>query len=398
MSKLSGFLSSIAVLILAGCGKETIPTPAPVPVKTETVATQEVRPTWRYSGEIRPDKQIQLAFKEPGYVDSLRKARGADGLWHELQVGDEVPGGAVLAHLRPSDYQASLSAAVGQQESFQGALQGATAELEQARADQTKANLDFERAETLYAVKAMTRPDYDAAVAHHNAAAASVQAALQQIEARRGQLDTARAQIASAHINLGDTNLISPMPGVIVEKDVERGTLVAGGTRAFVLDDMRVVKVAFGVPDNMLPRFRMGLAVPVQVDAIGKTLTGHISQIAASADRASRVFNVEVSVPNGDSCLKEGMIASIQIQQAIPETVPVVPLTALMTAESGSASYSVFTIRQLQAKQIAQLKSVRVGSTVGNSVVIEEGLTPGERIIVNRTNQLNDGTVVRLVN
>ena len=335
MSKLVGFFSSIAVLILAGCAKETIPTPSPVPVKTEAVSTHEVRPTWRYSGEIRPDKQVQLAFKEPGYVDSLRRTRGADGVWRELQVGDEVPAGVVLAHLRPSDYQASLSAAVGQRESFQGALEGAKADMEKARADQTKADLDFQRAQALYAAKAMTRPDYDAAVAHHNAAEASVQSALQQIEARRGHLDTARAQIASARISLGDTNLISPMPGVIVEKDVERGTLVAGGTRAFVLDDMRVAKVAFGVPDNMLPRFRIGLPVPVQVEAIGKTLPGRITQIAASADRVSRVFNIEVSVPNGDGFLKEGMIASVQIQQASPEAVPVVPLTALMTTESG---------------------------------------------------------------
>ena len=68
------------------------------------------------------------------------------------------------------------------------------------------------------------------------------------------------------------------------------------------------------------------------------------------------------------------------------------PLTALMTTESGSNNYSVFAVRQREGKQFAELKTVRVGQTVGNSVVIEEGLIPGERIIVNRTNQLNDGT------
>jgi len=91
------------------------------------------------------------------------------------------------------------------------------------------------------------------------------------------------------------------------------------------------------------------------------------------------------------------MIASVDIEQAAPQTVPVVPLTALMTAESGSNSYSVFAIRQSQSEQSAELKSVRIGQTVGNSVVIEEGLMPGERIIVNRTNQLSDGTAVRVV-
>ncbi len=397
MRILAGILSGIAIVILTGCNKEVTPTSDLVPVKTDSVATEEIKPTWRYSGEIRPDKKVQLAFKEPGYVDSLHRLKGADGRWRELQVGDEISGGTVLAHLRLSDYQAALSSAVGQEESVLGSLDAAKAELDQARADQTKADLDFQRAEALYAAKAMTRPDYDAAVARHAATTASVQAALQQIAARRGQLNAARAEIVSARINVGDTNLVAPMPGVIVGKDVERGTLVAAGTRAFTLDDTRVVKVAFGVPDSMLAHFRTGSPLPVQVDALGKTFTGRITEIAASADPESRVFNIEVSLPNSDSSLKEGMIASVQIDQGTPQTVPVVPLTALMTTQSGSNVYSVFSIRERDGKQYAQLKSIRVGQTVGNSVAVEEGLTPGERIIINRTNQLNDGSAVKVI-
>jgi multidrug efflux pump subunit AcrA (membrane-fusion protein) len=92
------------------------------------------------------------------------------------------------------------------------------------------------------------------------------------------------------------------------------------------------------------------------------------------------------------------MIASIRIQRADAQNVPVVPMTALTTAESGSKNYSVFTINERDGKQFARLKSVRIGENFGNSVVIDEGLTPGERIIVNRTNQLSDGSPVRVVN
>ncbi|MBV8863798.1 MAG: HlyD family secretion protein, partial [Acidobacteriaceae bacterium] len=159
----------------------------------------------------------------------------------------------------------------------------------------------------------------------------------------------------------------------------------------------RFVKVAFGVPDSMLSHFAMGSPLPVQIEAIGKTLTGRITQIAASTDRESRVFDIEVTVRNGGRCLKEGMIGSVYVQQANPQTVPVVPMTALMTAESGSNSYSVFAIGRREGKQFAELKSVRTGETVGNSVVIKEGLIPGEQIIVNRTNQLNDGAAVRVM-
>jgi RND family efflux transporter MFP subunit len=397
MRFLKGIFAVVPVLILTGCAKEQAAGPEPVPVKVETVATQEVRPEWRYSGEIRPDTEVQLAFKESGYVAGLRQTKGADGRVRDIQVGDEVPPGAVVAHLRRSDYEATLNTAVGQERSTEGALEASRAQLEQAKADQRKADQDFERAQALYAAKAMTRPDYDAAVEQHDAAAASVQAAVRQIDARAGQLNAAQGQRTSAQIGLGDTNLVAPMPGVIVAKEVERGDLVGPGTRAFVLDDTRRVKVAFGVPDNMVAHFRMGAAVPVEVEALGRTLTGRVTEIAASADAQTRVFNIEVTLPNTDCSLKVGMIASVRIDQETPQTVPVVPLTALITAESGSNNYAVFTIQERGGKQFAQLKSVRIGEAVGKSVVISEGLLSGERIVVNRTNQLSDGSAVRVV-
>jgi RND family efflux transporter MFP subunit len=394
-----GILSLTALYVLAGCGTRKQAAPEPVPVEVEMVAVQQVQPSWNYSGGIRPDTEVQLAFKEPGYIAALYQVKGADGRMRDVQVGDEIPAGAVLTRLRSSDYEASLNAAVGQQHAMQGALAVSQAELDRAKANQVKADLDFDRAQGLYAAKAMTRPDYDSAVEQHTAATADVEAAIRQIDARRGQVNAALGQAASARINLGDTNLTAPMPGVIVEKNLERGSLVAAGTTAFTLDDIRVVKVNFGVPDSMLAYLKLGTEVPVRVEALqGRTLTGRITQIAASANRESRVFNIEVTLPNRDRSLRVGMIASIRIERGDAQNVPVVPMTALMTAESGSTNYSVFTVKENDGKQFAQLKSVRIGKTFGKSVVIDEGLTPGERIIVNRTNQLSDRSPIRVVN
>jgi RND family efflux transporter MFP subunit len=394
-----GILSLAGLSVLAACGTKNQAGPEPVPVKAEIVATQQVQPSWTYSGELRPDTEVQLAFKEPGYIAALYYVKGADGRMRDVQVGDEIPAGAVLAHLRSSDYEASLNSAMGQQHAMQGALLASQAELDKARADQAKANLDFDRAQALYGAKAMTRPDYDAAVEKHTAATADVEAAGRQIEARQGELKAATAQTNSARINFGDTNLTAPMPGVIIDKNVERGSLVSAGTPAFILDDTRVVKVNFGVPDSMLAHLKLGTAVPVRFEALqGRVLTGRITEIAASANRQSRAFNIEVTLPNRDRSLKVGMIASITIERADAQSVPVVPLTALMTAESGSTNYSVFAVNERDGRQFAQLKSVRIGETFGKSVAIDEGLTPGERIIVNRTNQLSDGSPIRVVN
>ena len=95
--------------------------------------------------------------------------------------------------------------------------------------------------------------------------------------------------------------------------------------------------------------------MPVQLDALqGRTFTGQITGISASANRESRVFNIEVTLPNRDRSLNVGMIARIRIVQANTQTVPVVPLTALMTAESGSNNYSIFTVTERDDKQFAQ--------------------------------------------
>ncbi len=400
MRSIMGVFTVGVILVAAACAKKEQPTAAvpPIPVKVEPVTLQDVRQSWRYSGEIRPETEVKLAFKQGGYVASLYQVRGADGRLRDVQVGDHVPGGTVLARLRRSDYQAALTSADGQQTASQGALAAAQADLQQAQADQIKASLDFERAQALYAAKAMTRPDYDSAVAQHAAALAKVDAAKKQIEGRQGQLTAAGGELDTAQIALRDTNLTAPLPGVITSKDVNPGSLVATGSAGFTIADTRVVKVQFGVPDEMLARFKMGSSVPVRVAALNpRPINGRITEIAAAADRDSRVFNIQVSLPNRDRALKVGMIASVEIAQPGAQQLPLVPLEALSAAESGAARFSVFVVREENGKQVAQLRSVRAGETVGRLIAISEGLLPGDRIIVTRTNQLVDGSVVHVI-
>src|ERR1035438_9768120 len=128
-----GILSFAALTVLAGCGMRTQKAaPEPVPVQAETVAIQQVQPSWSYSGEIRPDTEVQLAFKEPGYIAALDRVKGADGRMRDVQVGDEISAGTVLAHLRRSDYEATFNSTVGQEHSMQGALDASHAELDRA--------------------------------------------------------------------------------------------------------------------------------------------------------------------------------------------------------------------------------------------------------------------------
>ena len=124
---------------------------APVPVRVASAEPQGEQARTRYSASIEPYEQVTLAFKSSGYVRDIKKVRGADGRLRNLQEGDAVRAGAVLARIQDTDYVARRNQA-------QASVAEAQAGLERAR-------LDFGRAERLFQSQSVTKPDYDAAPA-----------------------------------------------------------------------------------------------------------------------------------------------------------------------------------------------------------------------------------------
>ena len=174
-----------------------------------------------------------MAFKVDGYVDSLLKVGGRN-----VQEGDFVAKGAVLARVRQSDYRAGLDASRAQALQAAEGLKVAMWQLSQVEAIYTKASLDAERATALYQEKALTKPDYDAARAQLDSTRAQVEAARKNVEAQRNLLESAKAQERSSTITFEDTALVAPMSAVVLEKRVEHGTLVGRGTPVFRLGDL----------------------------------------------------------------------------------------------------------------------------------------------------------------
>jgi multidrug efflux pump subunit AcrA (membrane-fusion protein) len=212
-------------VVLAGCSNKKDAELPPTPVEVGTVSLQDVQQTWMYSGEVQPNVEVKLAFKQQGYIASLYQVRGFDGHLRNVQAGDLVPSGASLAKLRAAEFQASVVSAKGQAKSMEGQLDSAKADLVAAQSEQVKTDQAFQRARGLYATQAMTRPDYDSAVAERKDGMAKTESALQSVEAHKGQLQAAEAQVASSRINLSDSSLSAPMSSFVVSKDVEVGRL-----------------------------------------------------------------------------------------------------------------------------------------------------------------------------
>lgn len=475
----------MALLAAAGCGRDT-PSPAQPPaVRVSLVGYGATSgPGQRYTGSVMPYIQVQMAFKNGGYIDEVMQVPHSVGPSFEVQQGDYVRRGDVLAVIRTNDYETKVSQAqagvqTGQAQAVQAeaavqqaqaglvqaqagvkqahdALQQARAQVTSAeaglraaqagvlnaKANQTDATNNYQRANALFAAAALTKTSYDSAVQAYQSANAGVQsaqaqvtqaqAALEQaraslssaeskittaqaqVELQRAQLSQAKAsamaaeagvanaqaQLRQANITLGDCFLRGPMDSVVIQRNVEVGTLAAAGTVGFVLGDVRTLLVAFSVPDTVVDRLRVGQPISVTVTSLpGTVLRGRVSSVSPSADPKTRVFQVQVTVANPDRKVKAGMIASVDLSGGhVTETrALVVPLTALVQSKKNPDGYAVFVVQESGGQSVARMREVEVGPALGNTMTLKSGVREGERIITSGAQMATDGAAVQIV-
>ncbi len=362
-------------LVMAGCASNKPLDQPPQGVQAQAIKSQVGGSAdgLRFSAVVTPDSEVSLAFRVPGYVISLKQVRGQDGRMRDIAEGDRVSRGAVLVRIRSSEYEDKV-----RQASSQAAAAEAVFE---------KAKLDFDRASHLYDSQSITKPDFDAAREHYDAS--------------QDELKSARAQTSEAEISLGDTSLIAPFDGDIVEKAVEVGAFVQPAPTAPLLTLAKTdsVKIVVGVPDTVVRSVRLGQPVDVAIDAFpARTFHAHISRISSAADTVTRNFEVEVAIPNRDHLLKVGMIGSLELAHAEGESQSsalLVPLAAIVQAKDGK--YGVFVVSSSSSGELARLHSVEIGSVTGTDITVLNGLAPGDRIITTGANLLKDGQPVEVL-
>jgi RND family efflux transporter MFP subunit len=419
--------SIVLTAVLGACGHKQVEKPA-VPVKVATVELNAAsNGEQRYSATIVPRTEVELAFKVGGYVDAIQQVRGVDGRMRDLQEGDRITAGAVLARVRQSDYQVKFKQAESQaheanssidvsKAQYQEALSGITsskAQLAEAEVAYEKAKLDFDRAQNLYASQSLTKANYDSAKAQYDATSAQVAAARSQVGVIEAKADSARSQIQvieaksavaravvqETMIPLQDTALRAPLNGVVLQKSIEKGTLVSPGKTGFTVADMSSVKAIFGVADLAVSEMTLGKTLSIESETLpGTEFRGQITSVFPAADPRSRAFNVEVTSPNPSFLLRPGMVVSLRVgAKQAASAQPVVPLNAVMKAKSDPKGYAVFAVTEEGGRQVARLREVKLGESYGNTVAVTEGLKPGDRVITTGGTMVNDGDQVKLI-
>jgi multidrug efflux system membrane fusion protein len=361
----------LAALVSSACQTEEAYQKPLTPVSVRTVTSYSGGEVVRYSGNIEPYQQVAVAFKVGGYVEEIRQVRGVGGAMRSLQGGDEVTRTEPLARLREADYSVKVAQA--------------RAQLSQAEASAAQAVLDFDRANALFAAESLTKPSFDAARA--------------RLDAARAAVESARAVLEEAELALRDCTLRAPLDGVVLERAIEPGSLVGAGTLAFVIADVSSVKVVFGVPDVRLGKLNLGDSLEITTEAFReKSFRGRISRIAPAADPKSRVFDVELQVPNPRGELKPGMIAALGLaEERLPGSFPAVPLRAIVRSPDDSESFSVVVVEQEGGESVAHYRRVRIGRAFGNTITLAEGVRPGEQVVVSGAAIVAEGEKVRVI-
>jgi RND family efflux transporter MFP subunit len=391
--RLAGVLPFLVLLF--SCKREA-PTLDKIPTPVRLSAVEKYTPSQgqRYSASVLPNRQVNLAFRVNGFVESIHKVRGADGRLRSVDIGDVVKAGTVLASVRSKDYELQVSQARGQFTQATQTEQAARAQLAQAEAAAAKADQDFQRASALYKETSLTKSDYDAAKANYDATRAQVEAAKSQVQASAGTVNTSKAALGTAGLGLHDTSLTTPFTGVIVQRSIELGTLAGPGTLAFVVADVSSVKATFAVPDIVIAHLKNGSRLVIYAEAFpNRQFRGFVSALAAVADSATRSFQVEVTVPNERALLKPGMIVSLDLGEA-PQSQPVTvaPLDAIVRGSGDSSQFAVMVVDG----DVARLRPVTLGNTYGDRIAIT-GVAPGERVIRSGANLVSDGATVKVI-
>ena len=358
LTSLTSHITLLTSLILFGCSKHEEIKPQPVPVTIRVVQGAAGSGGLRYSANIKPDVEVDVSFKVGGYVDQILQLKGADDRNRNVQEGDLVKKGTLLAHIRDGEYKDRLA---------------------EAQATLTKARSDFNRAAQLFENQNISKADYDAANA---------------------QLESATARYNQAVQTLKDCAIVSPIEGFIMKRSIEVGTLVSPGMAGFTVADTRSVKAEFGVPDIAVSSMKMGSQQVVTTEAFpGMEFRGRITRIAPSADPSSRVFEVECTIPNNDNKLRAGMIATLKLSQGSVPTAPLmaVPLNSIVRPKNDPNSYAVFVVEERGGMEYAQIRAVTLGGVVGNMITVLSGLNGGEKVIVRGATIVPDSCLVRVI-
>lgn len=342
-----------ALLAITGC-KEAAPpashaSPPGVPVAE--VIVRPVTPFVEFTGSLSAVQRVELRPRVAGYIQNV-----------SVPEGRFVEKGRVLFHIDPRAFQAALDAA--------------TARLRAAEAAAMLAQTDHVRAEQLFAQKIVARDRLDTTTASLNAG--------------KAQVDAAKAALNSARLDLSFARVTAPISGRVGQTLVTVGNYVTGGvTPLTTIVSIDPLHVYFDIDERTYLRtlaadranatLQGSQSAKVMVALLtDKTYSrpGRVDFLSNTSDRGTGTVRVRAVVDNPDGRLTPGLFAKVKLETGAPQA------RVLISDQSIGTDQGNRYVLVVGKDDKTEYRPIELGVTIDGLRVVEQGLQPGERIVV----------------
>ncbi|HRX52231.1 MAG TPA: efflux RND transporter periplasmic adaptor subunit [Candidatus Krumholzibacteria bacterium] len=184
-----------------------------------------------------------------------------------------------------------------------------------------------------------------------------------------------RATLRSLEVRRERTAIPAPFDGLVTDRYVEPGELVAPGAVVARVLDPYTLKLEGAVTEQDVAWIREGAPARVTLDGHDAPVDGVVHWVGFEADPASGKFKVEIRLQNPDLALRSGVVGRARVQRRVLRDVVAIPRDAVLTTAEGAAVYTVSGDR-------AHLQHVQLGPDQGLMVAVEKGLAPGDLLVV----------------
>ncbi len=200
-------------------------------------------------------------------------------------------------------------------------------------------------------------------------------------------LEQARATRDAAEVRYARAEVKAPFAGIVSERYVEPGQLVAPGMPVARVIDPYTLKIEAHLTESEVAWIRAGQPAEVRVEGVAGAVPGAVGWVGFEAERASGKFKVEIHIQNPDLALRTGVIARARLEKQTVRDLVVIPRDAVVQGRTGDEVYVVEADR-------ARRRAVQLGPAQGLMVAVTSGLAPGERLVVRGQRELQDGSLV----
>lgn len=353
----------------------------PIEITTDKAFRKSITQLVTATGKIQPEVEVKIAPEVSGEIIDI-----------PVKEGDSVKKGALLLKIKPDSYQAQV-------ESQQAALNAARSSSVQNRAQLSKAEQDYKRAQQLFAEKLIPETDRNTAQTNYEIAKAALESSLFEIQRAEGAVRQIRDSLSKTVIYAPADGSISSLTSRVGERVV--GTVQFAGTEVMRIANLANMEARVNVNENDIVNVHVGDTAQISVDAYpDRKIHGVVREIGSTAvtknagsQEEVTNFEVKISIPDHSVQLRPGMSATADIETATVQNAVVVPIQSV-TVRTVDSELSPEEREKREAAQQAKDGSDNKAEAVNEA--LEKQKARERRDKLERVVFLKDGDKVKM--